>query len=385
MDEARNTSATEAAKILKKISDMSGKPIKTHLIIGEIESAHFEVNDTKALLAAIANRQIATTRQEWDVRHLMTQTIADGLGTETGYVKLIELLSSLGLESPSEGTYQLITVLLLLSDKKEVVAGKVKNAFLKSVKGWWTQHKVKPQGSLVKVVFGPQCLREGAPDAFARVYGEEPPTKCPWGDAKIAVLLEGSWMRWHKSRDAALPADSPKANPGESSMQQMMMQMLSTVMTNLGAQQQHQPLQDLKIVAPQRAIEYIERGGKERGGPLALQDRCYDRWGTHEEVRPLRDSERPLRDSERNSWQSEDTWQEPECSWQKWYSDDTAEDKEQVPCLTPEENSIAILTAISLRDEEKKRKEKKKDGREKSRAEAEGTGIDKSKRGKETC
>ena len=131
----------------------------------------------------------------------------DKMATETGYTDLIEFLVDLGLVSGTEGTFQIATILLLLSsegrERAQQHTGKAKNTFMKSVKRWFATTIKNKSGVatpplLMHLPRDPRDFQRLNPERYEKCYskGEAVPCKFEWH--WVELLREGNWMRLGK-------------------------------------------------------------------------------------------------------------------------------------------------------------------------------------------
>ena len=123
------------------------------------------------------------------------------------------LAGKLGLEKPSEGTMQLISVVLLAMSEGEERAlemtPKAKNEYLKAVKRWWTgfwsgrKRQVLDKDMLWVLPASAALLN---PDLAHHAFDDEAPAPPQLSILQIERLRAGSWMRIHPGKSDKVQA-----------------------------------------------------------------------------------------------------------------------------------------------------------------------------------
>ena len=208
-------SENQSKQIDAKIRTLRGKVSPSDLaeICVAIGSVGFNSADSSRLQMAVSESTAEQRGSEAKYQNFENMTaylpewLWDKMATETGYTDLIEFLVDLGLVSGTEGTFQIATILLLLSsegrERAQQHTGKAKNTFMKSVKRWFlttikTKSGVATPPLLMHLPRDPRDFQRLNPERYEKCYskGEAVPCKFEWH--WVEFLREGNWMRLGK-------------------------------------------------------------------------------------------------------------------------------------------------------------------------------------------
>ena len=207
-------SENQSKQIDAKIRTLRGKVSPSDLaeICVAIGSVGFNSADSSRLQLAVSESTAEQRGSEAKYQNFEYMTaylpewLWDKMATETGYTDLIEFLVDLGLVSGTEGTFQIATILLLLStegrERAQQHTGKAKNTFMKSVKRWFattikTKSGVATPPLLMDLPRDPREVQRLNPERYEKCDSKGEAVPCKFGHW-VGFLREGNWMRLGK-------------------------------------------------------------------------------------------------------------------------------------------------------------------------------------------
>ena len=211
--------------------------------------------EISALVQKVADLQSCSARQHWDFKNLMPPSLQLRLGADDGHERLMEWLLKSGLWTPSEDTFKLMSILLLLATNQGSLSMPARNVHLKSVKAWWLKGKKNKSPSMPYVVDLPRNpgeIQQQYPEIFQRMYEIEPAANCVYSAAEIEAVAQGAWMRIHPTKHGQIPLSKIAHQPQIPLDASALMPLLTTLVANVvqppredhlqGRQQQSQAL-----------------------------------------------------------------------------------------------------------------------------------------------
>ena len=233
-------SEKQSKQIDAKIRTLNGQLSPSDLaeICVAIGSVGFNSADTSRLQLAVSEstaepRGTDPKYQNFEnIVAYLPEWLWQNMVTETGYTDLVEFLVDLGLVNGSEGTFQIATILLLLSSEGPARAlqhtGQAKNTLMKSVKRWFgttlkTKSTVAKPPLLMYLPRDPRDFQSGNPERYAQCYSKGEPIPCKFDFVSIELMKDGNWMRIGKSSGKAAAAKNgnislPLADDGSASI-----------------------------------------------------------------------------------------------------------------------------------------------------------------------
>ena len=233
-------SEKQSKQIDAKIRTLNGQLSPSDLaeICVAIGSVGFNSADTSRLQLAVSEstaepRGTDPKYQNFEnIVAYLPEWLWQNMVTETGYTDLVEFLVDLGLVNGSEGTFQIATILLLLSSEGPARAlqhtGQAKNTLMKSVKRWFgttlkTKSTVAKPPLLMYLPRDPRDFQSGNPERYAQCYSKGEPIPCKFDFVSIELMKDGNWMRIGKSSGKATAAKNgnitlPLADGGSASI-----------------------------------------------------------------------------------------------------------------------------------------------------------------------
>ena len=181
-------------------------------VAAAVKTVGFPEGDADVLVEAVTSRinDEASFDKKFQNYESFIKFLPAGLWKQLTPNNLFEFLSTkLGLAKPSEGTYQMMAVCLILaSEGSEKAFGFTpgqKNEYLKAVKRWWAsfkEHLPSPNFSTLLWLLppSPQLLTSG--DREKAYSGNDLPELPPIDVVSVERMRGGSWMRIHGPRKA---------------------------------------------------------------------------------------------------------------------------------------------------------------------------------------
>ena len=220
-------SAAQSKAVCKRMEPIT-KPEDLSKLMLQIQEAEgsFLVGDQERLVTFLSDKFIEAEAQEegrqfWDFRNLLPASVLGNLPAEDGHVTLQDFLFNGGLWTPTEATFQLMSVFLLIATGQENLSPKAKNLHLKFVKQRWNKTKLgrRPPAAYIRTLPDTaEQLQRQHPALYNDLYQYEPPQPHHFSDQAIEVVSMGAWMRVHKKPDepAAAQSSIPAAMPPSS-------------------------------------------------------------------------------------------------------------------------------------------------------------------------
>ena len=199
--EATKVCARLHGGVLRKLT-----PTQRQQILVAVETASFEAADNSRIVAALSQNETAQDdgKQSWAINNLLTKTVSEQMTADVGsaHIVLVRYLVGLGLWAPSESTLQLISAVLMLNADDVPTTPRAKNHYLKACRQWWANYRgVERPPIRPSIINTPQDLKRHNVEAFNSNFGDGV-VHNPFKLSDIANIVNGNWMRWHKSRDA---------------------------------------------------------------------------------------------------------------------------------------------------------------------------------------
>ena len=198
--EATKVCARLHGGVLRKLT-----PTQRQQILVAVETASFEAADNSRIVAALSQNETAQDdgKQSWAINNLLTKTVSEQMTADVGsaHIVLVRYLVGLGLWAPSESTLQLISAVLMLNADDVPTTPRAKNHYLKACRQWWANYRgVERPPIRPSIINTPQDLKRHNVEAFNSNFGDGV-VHNPFKLSDIANIVNGNWMRWHKSRD----------------------------------------------------------------------------------------------------------------------------------------------------------------------------------------
>lgn len=224
-------SSSEASEAIKKLESVGFEPTTQK----RVQDSIIDAIDP---LEGIASDQKFQNYES--LVHFLPKSVWDSASRPDGPKYLFEFLAEkLGLEKPSEGTLQVISLVLLAMSEGEEKAlemtPRCKNEYLKAVKRWWAgfwsnrKRQILDKELLWVLPPSPALLD---PALVQQAFAEEGPEPCGLQVVQLERLKAGNWMRLHPRKSSAQP---PSGQPTGGSM--------------LAADVQSQPMQMMQFMA----------------------------------------------------------------------------------------------------------------------------------------
>ena len=232
----QKVSAAQSKAVCKRMEPIT-KPedlCKLMLQVQEAEGS-FLAGDQERLVTFLSEKFVEAESQEegrqfWDFRNLLPASVLGNLPAEDGHVTLQDFLFSGGLWQPTENTFQLMSVFLLIATAQGDLSPKAKNLHLKFVKQKWAKTKLcrRPPAAYIKTFPDTaEKFQRDHPAVYNNLYQYEPPQPHHFSDQTIEVVSMGAWMRRHTKPDepaavqSSIPAAMPPSSAATWSMQGM--------------------------------------------------------------------------------------------------------------------------------------------------------------------